>query len=125
MLSLNERNWIRLERTTKFLMAEGKKLHLVLFEVCRDGMLVGTVELPAKETDVMSLKIEKVGSVMKLTYSPDGGKTWLPVKRMEGVKLPPSVKIGVCASNVSAKPFEARFQNFDLAAAAAAAPKKK
>ena len=106
LLFQDEKNFMRLERTSSFDLMLGKGFHQVLFEVYRDGMSPGPLVLKARETEAMTLKIEKKGSMLKCSYSPDNGTTWLDVKRMENVTLPKSIKIGVSASNASTKPFE-------------------
>ncbi len=108
-------NYIRLERTSTYFLEDGKKVHQVLFELCRDGKLVSDEKRDVKEAN-LALRIERKGTELRCSYSPDEGKTWLDVKRLQKVALPPVVQVGVSAANVSSKAFAARFENFELTA---------
>jgi regulation of enolase protein 1 (concanavalin A-like superfamily) len=112
----DEDNYLRLERTASFLMVDSKRSNMLLFELCRDGKVVSTDQRPIRETDAMTLRIERKGSEIRCSYSPDEGKTWIEVKRLQNLAFPPVVQVGVSASNVSTKPYAARFENFDLTA---------
>ncbi len=119
----DENNFVKLERAARF---DGlKRVPIVLLEQYQNGQAVNgkmipakdreTAQPPAKDKDIdLTLRIVRLGSELRCTYSPDDGKSWLEVKRLQAPKLAPVVKVGVSASNVSAKPFTPRFQGFDL-----------
>lgn len=106
----DENNYLRLERTASY-SPDGKK-HLILVENCRDGRLLPSTFRDSREADTL-LRLERKGSEVRCSYSPDDGKTWLEVKR-QNVTFPASVQVGVSASNASKKPFLARLEAFQL-----------
>jgi regulation of enolase protein 1 (concanavalin A-like superfamily) len=113
----DEKNFIRLERTSQFVIESGKRAHIVLFEYYKNGALSSDESRPVRTQDAdLTLKFERKGANIRCSYSPDDGKNWIDVKRLQNVSLPPTVKVGVSASNVSAKPLNARFENFELGA---------
>lgn len=116
---VDEQNYLRFERSSFYDIIEGKRLHRVLVEHCRDGRTV-SLHFPARDTD-LDLKLERHGSELRCSYNPDG-KTWVEVKR-QLVAFPNEVKVGVSASNASPKPFPARLVDFTLDTGEAAAAK--
>jgi hypothetical protein len=57
--------------------------------------------------------MERRGSEITCSYSPDKGKTWLKLKQI-ALELPETVEVGISASNVSTKELRARFEGFEL-----------
>ena len=108
LLWLDQENYIRLERTV---MYEAGSRHQVMVESFKGGKPGRTVNINVKG-DKITLRMERHGGEINCTYSSDG-KTWLPVRRWAAA-LPPTVLVGVSASNISPKPFEARFTDFTL-----------
>jgi regulation of enolase protein 1 (concanavalin A-like superfamily) len=108
LLWLDQENYIRLERTV---MYEAGSRHQVMVESFKGGKPGRTVNINVKG-DKITLRMERHGGEINCTYSSDG-KTWLPIRRW-AAGLPPTVLVGVSASNISPKPFEARFTDFSL-----------
>ena len=107
----DEDNYLRVERTSIYSAAGGKK-HQVLVEYCREGKLTPSTFRDSRDTETM-LRIERKGSEVRCSYSPDDGKTWLEVKR-QSVVFPGNVQVGVSASNASTKPYSAQLEDFQL-----------
>lgn len=117
LLWVDENNYLRLERSSSFFTAEGKRLHQVMLELCRDGKTVPAQTRDVRENDLI-LKFDRRGSEVRCSYSPDDGRTWLEMKR-QTVNFPSGVSVGVSASNASPKPFAARLDGFTLSGPAA------
>ncbi len=124
-------NYIQLQRSARFYCENSKRIPMVLLEHYQNGQSVGVKEIPAKdketiikdgrptrqERDVdLTLRIVRIGSEFRCSYSPDDGKTWLEVKRLQAPSMPPTVKVGVTAVNVSEKEYVANLQGFELTA---------
>lgn len=123
-------NYIRLERSANYFIANGRRTPFVLLEYYQNGQ-PGGKEVPAKDKESvtkdgksqereidLTLRIIRIGAEFRCSYSPDDGKTWLEVKRFQAPGFPPVVKVGISATNVAAKSFTPRFEGFDLAAKA-------
>jgi regulation of enolase protein 1 (concanavalin A-like superfamily) len=108
LLWLDQENYIRLERTV---MYEAGSRHQVMVESFKGGKRGRPVNINVKG-DKITLRMERHGGEINCTYSSDR-RTWLPVRRW-AAGLPPTVLVGVSASNISPKPFEARFTDFSL-----------
>ena len=112
LLWQDENNYLRLERSAMYTI-DRTRLHQVLVEYCRDGKTSTPTVRDVREA-ALTLRFDRRGPEVRCQYSPDGGKTWLEVKR-QTVALPASgVKVGVSASNASPKPFTASFAAFEL-----------
>ena len=106
-------NFVRLERTAGVVVSTLQPVHKVLFEVVKDGKQVPNQSYPAvPEGPVYLLLMRRKGQVM-CGASPRLGSPPQPFKLIE-LDLPKKVKVGLCASNISAKPFSAQFENFAL-----------
>jgi regulation of enolase protein 1 (concanavalin A-like superfamily) len=108
LLWVDQENYIRLERTV---MYEAGSRHQVMVESFKGGKPGRPVNINVKGEKI-TLRMERHGGEINCTYSSDG-KTWLPVRRW-AAGLPPTVLVGVSATNISPKPFEARFNDFSL-----------
>ena len=108
LLWLDQENYIRLERAV---MYEAGSRHQVMVESFKGGKPGRPVNINVKG-DKITLRMERHGGEINCTYSSDR-RTWLPVRRW-AAGLPPTVLVGVSASNISPKPFEARFTDFSL-----------
>jgi regulation of enolase protein 1 (concanavalin A-like superfamily) len=117
LLWVDDNNYLRLERSSSFFTAEGKRLHQVMLELCRDGKTVPAQTRDVREHDLI-LKFDRRGSEVRCSYSPDDGRTWLEMKR-QAVNFPSGLSVGVSASNASPKPFAARLDGFSLSGPAA------
>jgi regulation of enolase protein 1 (concanavalin A-like superfamily) len=111
LLWQDENNYLRLERTSIY-SPEGRRLHQVMLELCRDGKTLPGVFRDARDEDII-LKFDRRGSEVRCSYSPDGGRSWPEIKR-QMVTFPAGVKVGVSVSNASPRPFSPRFEGWDL-----------
>jgi len=114
LLWQDERNYLRLERSSLY-SPQGKRLHQVLVELCRDGKTLPSVLRDVSDADLL-LRFDRRGNEVRCAYSPDDGKTWLEVKR-QPVFFPAAVRVGVSASNASPQRFAPEFQAWDLSGA--------
>jgi S1-C subfamily serine protease len=113
LLYQNKDNFIRLERTAGVSMTTLQPIHKILFEVVKDGKQVPNQSYPAvPEGSVLLLLLRQKGRVW-CGASRNLGAAPQPIKFIE-LDLPSKLKIGLSASNMSAKPFAAQFENFFL-----------
>ena len=103
-------NYLRFERAESFIVDRGKS-HVVFLETCRDGKTSKAVTREVRDTG-LSLKIERKGSEFHCQYTLDG-RNWIDFRR-QTLNLPNELSAGVSASNVSPKPFAARFETFEI-----------
>src|SRR5262249_228746 len=112
LLYQDKDNFVRLERTAGVNLENLQPIHKVLFEVVKDGKQVENQSYPPVPEGTIYLSlVRRKGRVMcgfsqNLTATPQAAQT--PVEP----DLPPKVKIGLSAGNISAKPFTATFENF-------------
>ncbi len=102
----DKHNYVRLERTVLY---DAGTLHQLMVENCKGGKAGRTMFIKVRE-DSITLRMERHGGEINCTYSSDG-KTWLPVRRW-AAGLPPKVSVGISATNISPKRFEAWFTDF-------------
>jgi len=98
-------NYVRLERTVLY---EGGTLHQIMLESYNKGKMGKPAFNKAKD-EPLTLRIERHGGEFTCSYSFDELQ-WVPVKRF-AAGLPPKIRIGISATNISPKPYEARFVN--------------
>jgi len=113
LLYQDKDNFVRLERTAGLALSTLQPIHKVLFEVVKDGRHVENQDYPpVPEGPVSLLLMRRKGRVVcgaSLTL----GMPPVPFKVIE-LDLPSKVKIGLSASNISAKSFTAQFEDFAL-----------
>jgi hypothetical protein len=113
LLYQDKDNFIRLERTAGVATSTLQPIHKILFEVVKDGKQVPNQSYPAvTEGPVFLLLLRQKGRVW-CGASRNLGSPPQPIKYVE-LDLPSKLKIGLSASNMSAKPFSAQFENFIL-----------
>jgi hypothetical protein len=106
-------NFVRLERTAGVAVETLQPIHKLLFEVVKDGKFMANQSYPpVPEGPVHLLLMRRNGKVMcGATFNP--GSPPQPFNTVE-LDFPAKVKIGLSASNISAKAFTATFDNFAL-----------
>jgi regulation of enolase protein 1 (concanavalin A-like superfamily) len=109
LLWQNEDNYVRFERAAGY--DDRGPVHQLLVEGRKDGKPTRGQYLSVRQGD-LALRMERHGGDINCTYTSDG-KTWLVVKKWS-VNLPAKVNVGISASNVSPRPFPARFEHFVL-----------
>jgi hypothetical protein len=106
-------NFVRFERTHGVDPSNRQAIHKLLIEGVRSGkqaLRPSYISCLDKET-VLAL-VRKKG---KLRFLFSSGDDWLPVKADElDLELPAKIRVGLVASNISARPFTARFEDFAL-----------
>ncbi|MGO9469812.1 MAG: trypsin-like peptidase domain-containing protein [Isosphaeraceae bacterium] len=107
-------NFFRLERAASVIIDGLQPVHRLLIEAVKDGKEAegGYIYLDVPEKNTLLIVIRRKGRVRCL-FSPDGGNSVATFKEFE-LDLPPKVKVGLTASNISAKPFTANFENFAI-----------
>lgn len=111
LLWQDENNYLRLERTSIY-SPEGRRLHQILLELCRDGKTQPGQFRDARDADIY-LRFDRRGSEVRCSYSSDGGRNWPEIKR-QMVSFPNAVKVGISVSNTSPQPFPAHFEEWQL-----------
>jgi regulation of enolase protein 1 (concanavalin A-like superfamily) len=113
LLYQDKDNFVRIERSAGVAVETLQPIHKVLFEVVKDGQQVPNEAYPAVQEGPVSLLLMRrkgkvmVGASFNLGSPPQAF-------RMIELDLPTKVKVGLSASNISAKPFTANFENFAL-----------
>jgi S1-C subfamily serine protease len=106
-------NFLRLERAGSIITQNLRPLHRLIIEGVKDGkQAMKPIYVDVPEGDTFLILIRRKGRLQCL-YSPDGGRSGLRFPTF-AFSLPPKVKVGLSASNISAQPFNATFQNFAL-----------
>ena len=113
LLYQDKDNFVRIERSAGVALDDLHPIHKVLFEVVKDGRFVPNQNyVVAEEGPVYLLLMRRKGKVA-VGASFNLGSPPQPFKLIE-LDLPAKVKVGLSASNISAKPFTANFENFAL-----------
>jgi Trypsin-like peptidase domain len=113
LLYQDKDNFVRLERTAGVAVATLQPVHKILFEVVKDGKQVPNhVYFQVPEGPASLLLMRRKGRVI-VGASPVLGAPPMPFRGIE-FDLATKVKVGICASNISAKPYTAQFENFAL-----------
>jgi serine/threonine protein kinase len=113
LLYQDKDNFVRLERTAGVAVEGLHKIHKLLFEVVKDGKRTNDqIYADLLEEGTLLILIKRRGAV-RCMFSQDGGKAIVACGEIK-LDLPPKVKIGLSASNISAKPFSASFESFAI-----------
>ena len=104
-------NYVRLERAGAGAVGH-PHVHQILVEACKDGKPAGHyyADWPAGPT---YLRMERTNDDLICSHSGDG-QSWITDKAL-GALFPGKVSVGISASSISKKPFQARFEEFSLA----------
>jgi len=102
-------NYVRLERMALY---TGERFHKVFVESCKDGK-VGKSQDRNVRDGVIRLRLQRRGSELAYSFSPDDGKTWLKLAPTS-VAFPAKVSVGISASSASPRKLDARFEGFSL-----------
>jgi regulation of enolase protein 1 (concanavalin A-like superfamily) len=106
-------NYLRLERGVGWTKETGSKTPMIFVENYRDGKPGVPINQPVRDADVM-LRIARRKGEITCSYSFDGGKTWLDVKKRASLGFDDKVSVGISATNVSKNEFPAQFEDFVL-----------
>ena len=112
ILYQDKNNYFRLERGSSVLINNLRPLHALFIQAVKDGKAIDPITFPMPEGDIMLILVKRKGRV-RCMFSPDGGRSGAKFREL-ALDLPPKVKVGLCASNISAQPFTANFENFSL-----------
>jgi regulation of enolase protein 1 (concanavalin A-like superfamily) len=115
VLYQDKNNYVRLERFVSIVgpAVSPVMLHRVVVEAFKDGKAVmNPIQLNAPRGDVM-LAIERRGGKIRCLVRPNGVKAAASLPGLS-LELPAKVRVGLVASNISAKPFSATFGDFVL-----------
>jgi hypothetical protein len=113
LLYQDKDNFVRFERSQGVAVDSLQPIHKILFEVVKEGKHVENQSYPPVPEGPVYLMIMRrkgrvvCGASLNMTAPP------VPIKAIE-LDLPSKVRIGLSASNISAKPFAAQFENFAL-----------
>ena len=111
-------NFVRLERTSGVAAGSMRPIERVLFEVVRGGKQVVSQNDPLPPNGPAYLFLMRRNGRVSWGTSHDRATLPVPNKGIE-LDLPRKVKIGLSASNISAEPFTAIFENFAVLSDAA------
>jgi S1-C subfamily serine protease len=106
-------NFMRLERASGVDPRNLQGYHKLLIEAVRDGrQAMAQIYMPFPDKDSLLVLIKRKGKVRCL-FSPDDGNTVVAMHEFE-LDLPKKSKVGLVASNISARPFSATFEDFAI-----------
>jgi hypothetical protein len=110
----DKNNFFRLERAASVIIDGLQPVHRLLIEAVKEGKEAegGYIYLDVPDRNTLLIVVRRKGRVRCL-YSPDGGNSVAVFREFE-LDLPPKVKVGLSATNISAKNFTANFENFTL-----------
>jgi S1-C subfamily serine protease len=113
ILYQDKNNFLRLERAGSIFSDTLRPVHRLIIEAVKDGKQAMTpIYVDVPEGDTLLIMERRKGRV-RCMYSPSGGHQIVAFRQF-ALNLPPKVKVGLSASNVSAAPFSATFENFTL-----------
>jgi S1-C subfamily serine protease len=113
ILYQDKNNFFRLERAGSVLSTNLRPVHRLIIEAVKDGkQAMSPIYLDVPEGDTLLILERRKGRV-RCMFSPNQGRQ-IVAFRAFALNLPPKVKIGLSASNISAEPFSANFENFTL-----------
>jgi hypothetical protein len=106
-------NFVRLERTAGVAISTLQPIRKVLLEGVKDGKYIADqVYLPVPDGPVSLLLMRKKGRLI-IGASTVPGSPASPLKQID-LDLPAKLKVGLSASNISARPFMATFEHFNI-----------
>jgi hypothetical protein len=113
LLYQDRNNFVRVERAALVEAKTLQPIQKILFEVVKDGKRVHqSDDLQVPAGPVYLLLVRRNGRVI-FGASANLAAPPIPVMGIN-LDLPPNVQVGLSASNISAKPFSATFENFAL-----------
>jgi S1-C subfamily serine protease len=113
ILYQDKNNYFRFERSASVVSRSLTPLHRLVIEAVKDGkQAMDPIYLPLPEGDTLLILARRKGRVRCL-FVPHGSRQMLRFRDF-ALTLPPKVKVGLTASNISAQPFSATFENFTL-----------
>jgi S1-C subfamily serine protease len=110
----DKNNFFRLERAGSVIIEGLHPVSRLLIEAVREGKEAsgGYIYMDVPDQNILLILVRRKGRVRCL-FSPDGGRSLAMFREFE-LDLPAKVKVGLSATNISAKPFTANFENFTL-----------
>ena len=109
----DKNNFFRLERAGSIFSKTLRPVHRLIIEAVKDGkQAMNPIYLDVPEADTLLILERRKGRI-RCMFSPNQGRQIVPFRAF-ALDLPPKVKIGLSASNISAQPFSATFENFTL-----------
>jgi hypothetical protein len=113
ILYQDKNNFLRLERAGSIITDRLTPLHRLIVEAVKDGQqAMKPIYLDVPDGNVMLVLVKRKGRV-RCMFSLDGGRSGVRFREF-ALNLPPKLKVGLSASNISAQPFTATFENFAL-----------
>jgi hypothetical protein len=113
LLFRDQNNFVRLERTAGVVAGSIQPSHKILFEVVKDGKQFESQKYSLSPSGPAYLLLLRRKGRVVCAASRDLRAPIVPIKGID-LDLPSKVKIGLSASNISATPFTATFENFAL-----------
>jgi len=111
LLYQDKNNFVRLERTAGTELESRAAIHKVLIEIVQEGRTVKFSYFPLPDGDTRLVLIRRKGK-LRCQFGSKSGNPYITPEYV--VDMAPKVKIGLSAANISAKPYEANFENFVL-----------
>jgi serine/threonine protein kinase len=113
LLYKDKDNFIRFERTSGVAVGSMQPSHKVLFQAVKDGKQKDSLTYPLRpESPAYLFMLRRKGLVI-CGLAPDLATPPIQIKEVP-LDLPSQLKVGLSASNISATPITASFENFAL-----------
>jgi len=107
----DKNNFMRLERAGSILINDLRPVHRLIIEAVKDGkQAMQPIYVDVPEQNTLLILVRRKGRV-RCMFSPNGGNSIVAFREF-ALDLPPKIKVGLTAGNISAKPFTANFENF-------------
>ncbi len=113
LLYQDKNNFVRLERAASIFIDRLTPIHRLLIEVVKDGeQAIHPIYLDIPEGDTTLIMTRRKGR-LRCMFVPNGSGSVHTFSDF-ALNFPSKVKIGLSASNISAQPFSATFEQFAL-----------
>lgn len=113
ILYQDKNNFFRFERTGGTDLQKLGRVDKLLIEAVKEGkQAMKPIYLPIPDATIQLIIVRRKGRVRCL-FSTNKGASVITFHEFE-LDLPPKVKVGLTAANISAKPFVAEFKNFAI-----------
>jgi hypothetical protein len=111
LLVQDSRNYIRVERSVSAERGKPALKTRALIEIVKGGRVISVLYPRIPDGDLY-MRIQRIGGAVTCFFGPNG-KVWFSHEKL-AIAVPPKVKVGLIASNMSKVPLNAQFEQFIL-----------
>jgi regulation of enolase protein 1 (concanavalin A-like superfamily) len=111
VLLQDSRNYIRVERSVSAERGKPTLRTRALIEIVKGGRVISVLYPRIPDGDLY-IRIQRTNGAVTCLFGPNG-KFWLTHEKL-AIAIPPKIKVGLIASNMSKVPLNAQFEQFVL-----------